>query len=145
MKKYPKYFQLSELLASATAIKKKIANLPSFDIVENLRQLGLFLDGIREAWGSGIGVSSGYRCDKLNKAVGGVKNSSHRTGFASDIYPLNGKMDEFETFLKEYLKDKDFDECLWESDRKTGGRWVHISIKSIDGEQRHKMFGLVVK
>ena len=107
--KTPKYFTLEELLKSSTALNKKIENIPSWEVIEHLLELASFLDGIREAWGSGIGVSSGFRCPRLNNVVGGVSGSAHMTGYAADIYPINGKMAEFEKFLKVYLKDKMFD------------------------------------
>ena len=138
-----RYFDLEELLYSGTAIQKGISNAPSWTVVEHLHQLALFLDGVRDAWGSGIRCSSGFRCQKLNTAVGGATRSAHLVGFAADIVPMNGKMNEFEAFLKDYLKDKQFDECLWESKGKS--RWVHLSIYSIDGKQRRKMFGITAK
>lgn len=138
----PVFFTLEELLKSDTATKHRIPNLPSWEVIEHLNELALFLDGIREAWGSGIRITSGFRCPQLNQAVGGVQLSGHQYGYACDMVPTNGKLDEFEAFLKRYLKDKAFDECLWE--RKTSGsRWVHFSIRSSKGLQRRKMFGLV--
>ncbi len=137
-----KYFTLQELLRSDTATKKKIDNTPSWEIVANLHRLASFLDNMREAWGSGIRVSSGYRCPQLNTAVGGVSNSAHQYGNAVDIVPVNGKMNEFEAFLKRWLKGKKWDQCIWESS-KSGGRWVHFGLYSNKGEQRCKMFGLV--
>lgn len=136
-----KYFTLQELLRSDTATKKKIDNTPSWEIVANLHRLASFLDNMREAWGSGIRVSSGYRCPQLNAAVGGVSNSAHQYGNAVDIVPVNGKMAEFEAFLKRWLKGKKWDQCIWESS-KSGGRWVHFGLYSNKGEQRCKMFGL---
>ncbi len=141
--KQSRFFTLEEMLTSSTARQRSIENLPSWTIVEHLNDLAVFLDGIREAWGSGIRCSSGFRCQKLNTAVGGATRSAHLVGFAADISPVNGKMDEFEAFLKDYLKDKQFDECLWESKGKS--RWVHIATYSVDGKQRRKMFGITVK
>lgn len=140
--KIPRYFTLEELLTSSTARQKSIENLPSWMIVEHLNELACFLDGVREAWGSAINVTSGYRCPKLNSAVNGAQRSAHLVGFASDIVPANGRMDEFEKFLKDYLKDKQFDECLWESRGKS--RWVHLAICSVDGKQRRKMFQIAL-
>ena len=45
------------------------------------------LDPLREAYGKPIYVNSGYRCEKHNKAVGGVPNSQHLLGQAADIRP----------------------------------------------------------
>lgn len=43
------------------------------------------LDPLREAYGKPIYVSSGYRCEKHNAAVGGVPRSQHLLGEAADI------------------------------------------------------------
>lgn len=137
-----RYFTLQEFLRSDTAIRKKIDNSPSWEVVNNLSRLAAFLDELREAWGSAIRVSSGFRCVALNNAVGGVQGSAHQYGNAADISPVNGKMNEFEAFLKKWLKGRKFDQCIWETSKSTGGRWVHFSLYSNKGEQRCKMFGL---
>lgn len=136
------YFTLQELLRSDTALRKKIDNCPSWEVVRNLERLAQFLDEMREAWGSGIRVSSGFRSVALNAAVGGVTGSAHQYGNAVDITPVNGKQAEFEKFLKTWLKGKKFDQCIWEQSKSSGGRWVHFSLYSNKGEQRCKMFGL---
>ena len=137
-----RFFKLEEFLNSDTALRKRIPNNPSWEVVNNLSRLAAFLDELREAWGSGIRVSSGFRCYALNKAVGGVENSAHQYGNAADISPVNGKMNEFEAFLKKWLKGRKWDQCIWETSKTSGGRWVHFSLYSNKGEQRCRMFGL---
>ena len=136
----PKHFNLEEFLTSSTARQKSIEILPSWDIVEHLRELALFLDELREAWGSGIKVTSGFRNEKLNSSVGGVNNSIHRIGFAADIYPANGKFEEFKRFVKNWIKDKDFDQCILE--KKGKSQWIHIGLYNNSGQQRHNIFSL---
>ena len=81
-----KYFTLSELTYSATARQRGIRNEPDETQKENLRKLvENLLDPIRERWGKPILVTSGFRSQQLNKAVGGVRNSEHLTGCAADI------------------------------------------------------------
>lgn len=138
-----RFFKLEEFLSSDTALRKRIPNNPSWEVVNNLSRLAAFLDELREAWGSGIRVSSGFRCYALNKAVGGVENSAHQYGNAADISPVNGKMNEFEAFLKKWLKGRKWDQCIWETSKSSGGRWVHFSLYSNKGEQRCRMFGLI--
>lgn len=138
-----RWFQLEEFLRSDTAVRKRIENLPSFEIIFNLNRLAEFLDEMRDAWGSGIRVTSGFRCPQLNTAVGGVSNSAHQFGNAVDIVPVNGRMAEFEAFLKRWLKGRKFDQCIWESSKSTGSKWVHFGLYSNKGEQRCKMFGLI--
>lgn len=43
------------------------------------------LDAIREKLGVPVYVTSGYRCPRHNKDVGGAKNSQHVIGTAADI------------------------------------------------------------
>ena len=40
---------------------------------------------IRDKLGSPIKINSGYRCQKHNVEVGGVKNSKHALGLAADL------------------------------------------------------------
>ena len=71
---------------SATAERLKLDNTPTEKEVEYLRKLANeVLQPIRDKWGSPIVVTSGFRSEKVNKAVGGVKNSQHRLGQAADL------------------------------------------------------------
>ncbi|MBW4421777.1 MAG: hypothetical protein KME13_21585 [Myxacorys californica WJT36-NPBG1] len=63
--------------------------------------LAVELDKVRDAWGSAIGVTSWYRPYEINLACGGVVNSQHIYGSAADIYTMDGRDAEFETFLDE--------------------------------------------
>ena len=148
----PRYFELTEFIDSSTARQKSIQNAPTWEVVEHLLELCRFLDDLREAWsrtpagkGTGLRVSSGYRCPALNTAVGGVKNSAHMRGDAADLVPSNGKIDEFIKFLKNWLPkyERGFDQCIVES--KKGSRWVHFSNYGAGGGQRRQLFDLVVK
>lgn len=139
-----KFFSLKELIASTEAYKRKIDNTPGEEEKAHLEELMEFMDGIRSAWGSAIIVRSGYRCPELNEAIGGVKKSAHQTGYAVDCVPANNKKKEFFEFCKEYLKDRDFDELLFEKNS-SGSIWIHIALKSIDGKQRRKIRTLEVK
>lgn len=134
----PKYFTLKELCASSTASMKNIDNFPSFDVVVHLLKLvECLLDPLREAWGSGIVVSSGFRSRTLNLAVGGSSSSAHLTGYAADLQPSNGKLDEFIEFTRDWLKKNRirFDQCIDEKNSK-GARWLHIGLYGNAGQQR---------
>lgn len=82
-----KYFTLRELCNSATANKKDITNVPEGlgEILNMVLLIEHVLDPAREWLGEEIFVNSGYRCKRLNKAVGGVDNSQHCEGRAADI------------------------------------------------------------
>lgn len=136
MDNYP-HFSLKELVASDVASRKKIDNIPSFEVVGRLHELvGSLLEPLREAWGGPIKVTSGYRCEKLNKAVGGVASSAHMRGDAADLQPGNGKIDEFISFTRLWLINNHvrFDQLIDERSGRT--RWMHISLYSSTGTQR---------
>ena len=81
------YFTLEEICASNLAKKLDIDNTPSQEVIENLNLLvDNILDPAREKLKEPIYVNSGFRCEELNKYVGGVKNSGHLYGNAADIY-----------------------------------------------------------
>lgn len=128
-----KYFTIKELTRSETATRMKIDNTPSAVVVKNLTTLvDKVLDPLRELYGKPIYITSGYRCPRLNRAVGGVVNSQHLTGQAADIN--QGSHEENRrifTFIEEYC---DFDQLLWEN----GGAWVHVSYRA-DGKNRHQV------
>ena len=90
-----KYFTISELTASATALREGIDNSPTESAYHLLHVLvEQLLDPIREAWGEPIVVSSGYRCRELNELVGGATHSHHLLGCAADLIgglPLNSQ------------------------------------------------------
>lgn len=131
-----KYFSIEELCKSETAKSKNINNSPSEEIKTHLKELvENLLDPLREAWGSPIHVNSGYRCEKLNKAIGGAKNSAHKYGYAADIVPANGKIYEFKLFVRKWLKENyiKFDQYI--DEQKGNSHWVHLGYKH-NGVQR---------
>jgi len=82
-----RYFTISEMLRSDTALKMGIWNGANLEHEENMRALvENVLDPLRARYGHPIYVSSGYRCPKLNNAVNGAINSQHMRGEAADIY-----------------------------------------------------------
>ena len=120
-----KYFTLTELTKSATAMRKKIDNTPTEAVKKNLTALvDKVLDPLREAWGQPIVVSSGYRSPKLNRAVGGVASSQHLLGQAADIHTVSDKPSENKKLYDLIKKLKlPVDQCINEY----GYNWIHIS------------------
>lgn len=110
---------------SATAQRKGIKNDPSIQVCKALTALiEKVLDPLREAYGKPIIVTSGYRCEKLNKAVGGAASSQHVKGEAADIRSVQDTPEEnkklFDLIVKLGLP---FDQLINEY----GYDWVHVS------------------
>jgi len=134
-----KYFTIEELTKSETANKLKIDNTPNEKVKENLTALvDNVLDPLRELYGKPIYVNSGYRCEKLNKIVGGVANSQHATGEAADIEGYNRSVNENKKLFNLILtSDLPFDQLINENNF----AWVHVSYKK-NGKNRRQVLKL---
>lgn len=84
-----KNFTLEELTKSETALRQNIDNTPDATVTANLTMLAeKVLQPVRDHYGKGVKVNSGYRSLAVNAAVGGVqgaKPSDHTRGMAADI------------------------------------------------------------
>ena len=81
-----KNFTITELCRSDKGSQLGIVNNLTPEACDNLIALTeKILDPARGALGHAIHVNSGYRCPKLNGAVGGARTSQHLTGEAVDI------------------------------------------------------------
>lgn len=114
-----KYFTVGEVCNN----DRRRLIVPDSNIARNARFLATLLDQLRAEWSSPIGVTSWYRPPAINAAVGGVPNSQHLTGGAADLYPINGKLMEFELFL-----DKRWDRALGYGAR-AGRGFVHLDLR----------------
>ncbi len=115
------HFTINELTRSATARRFGIDNTPPQWAISNLSRLvDTVLDPARELLGAPIYVNSGYRCEKLNKAVGGVPRSYHLAGRAADL--TTGTI-EGNRRLYQILKTLPHTELIWER----GGTWIHVA------------------
>jgi hypothetical protein len=122
------HFTLHELTASQTARRRGISEqfTPPPEIVESLRFLAKnLLEKLRELHGNKpLFISSGYRCPRLNRAVGGKPNSQHLRGEAVDI-DFGSKAANRDFFNKVKRSNIQFDQLLNEFDF----AWIHISMK----------------
>lgn len=122
------HFKLVEFTRSATAQARHIDNTPNEEQIKNLKLLcDNVLEPLREQFGPII-IGSGFRCLALNTAVGGVKNSQHKTGEACDIHlPSIEVGKKYFEFLKTLPV---FDQLIWERDNpRSNHYWIHVSIK----------------
>ena len=139
-----KHFTLQEFERSGTAARLHIDNRVPAELVPNIRHLcEEVLEPLREHFGEPVYVSSGYRCEELNRAVGGVRNSQHMRGEAADICPFilskegrlvpdshspeaRKKMREWAEWIMDNLQ---FDQLLRE--HCGSSYWLHVSLKRV--------------
>lgn len=139
-----RHFKLSEFTRSATASAKKIDNTPSLEVVSNLQQLCIHvLEPLREHFNCPITISSGYRCQALNKAVGGVATSQHMTGEAADIHiPDEATGKRWFVWLMDNVP---FHQLIWEKSTPTSTHhWIHIAFKQ-NGHNAQQVIENLVK
>lgn len=143
-----KNFSYREFEASNKADEKGICNvITSFEVRDAIKALvDTVLQPLRDAWGGPITISSGWRCDELNKEVGGSATSAHKTGYAADIVPNKGDLETFFQFAKKWLVDNKvkFDQCAIESDRR-GAVWVHIGMYGPNRRQLGQFYRWIKK
>lgn len=133
-----KYITLGEATKSQTAVRMGISNMPEKPELENMIFIGTrIFDPIREHFGVPIAVSSFFRSQALNKAIGGSANSQHRQGKAIDIdADVFGKVTNRQIFEFIY-KQLEFDQLIWEFGDEDNPAWVHVShaIKGVNRKQ----------
>lgn len=137
---------MEELYASDTAKRLGINNKPSVQQMINLVYLAAYvLEPLRVAMGEPIPIGSGFRCQQLNKAVGGVYNSQHLKGQAADLC-IGGDIEKGRRWFS-YIKDHlPFDQLIWEHNPKTGSYWVHVSFVFPDfGKNRKNVINNLIK
>ena len=137
------HFKLVEFTRSATAQARHIDNTPDEEQIKNLKFLcDNVLEPLREQFGPII-IGSGFRCPALNTAVGGVKNSQHKTGEACDIHlPSIEVGKKYFEFLK---KLPIFDQLIWERNNpRSNHYWIHVSVKR-SGKNRKQVIPLLNK
>ena len=128
---------LREAIKSNTATRLGIDNTPEQWEVNNLRAVAEnIFQPVRDHFGVQIGVSSGYRCKELNKAIGGSKYSQHMIGEALDIdADIYGKVTNAEIF--NYIKNNlEWDQMIWEFGDDDEPNWVHVSYKESGSNRR---------
>lgn len=138
-----KYFKFEQFAISNTAKRRGIDNsVPQKFQPRAAELVDMILDPLREAWGSGIDMTSGYRCEELNNAIGGSKTSAHSHAYAADLVPSNGKVEEFKEFTMHWLQDNNIKFDQYINEYKGNSSWVHIGIRNGSGQQRqqYKLF-----
>lgn len=129
------HFTLEEMEASDTARRLGICNKAPSGVVRNLGYLSNnLLEPLRTLVDKPIYISSGYRCERLNKVVGGSATSQHRYGQAVDIQVFGLSPKSLYTIIKN--SDLQYDQLILEKTK--NAEWVHISYTKHNRHQNLK-------
>lgn len=117
-------FTLADVVRSQTAVQMKYDEQftppqPIIDAAANLCKM--ILDRIPYPFS----ISSFYRCDRLNKRIGGSLTSDHRLGRSVDIDTQNNANNaEIFNWIRQHCE---FDQLIWEFGNDENPDWVHVS------------------
>lgn len=105
------YFTADDLIKSHTARLRQIDNQPNDEVRRELEMTACKLNVIGLnvlTMGATIHVTSGYRCEELNRIVGGVKTSLHMQGRAVDFVVSDNKIKHalYETLASQEARER---------------------------------------
>jgi len=136
MIKISDHISYKEATRSATALRLGIDNVPNQYELQNMEMVAKHVfEPLRKAVDAPIKINSFFRCEELNKAIGGSTKSQHCQGRAIDIDDVYGNVSN--AFMYYYIKDNlDFDQLIWEFGTDHNPDWVHVSY--VDGDSNRK-------
>jgi zinc D-Ala-D-Ala carboxypeptidase len=131
-----KNFTLAEMTKSETALRHDMDNTPGEQEIAALKLLcEKVLQPVRDHYGKGVKVNSGFRHPEVNAKVGGSKTSDHCRGQAADIeIPGVANAD-----LAEWIKDNlEFRQLILEfyTPGIPDSGWVHVSYVAEDNKKQ---------
>ena len=129
-------FSLAEMTKSDTALRLDMDNIPGPEEIENMTRLcECVLQPVRNHFGKGVKVNSGFRHPNVNAKVGGSKTSDHCKGMAADIeIPGVANAD-----LAKWIVDNlEFRQVILEfyTPGVPDSGWVHVSYNPSDNKKQ---------
>jgi zinc D-Ala-D-Ala carboxypeptidase len=135
-----KHLSKEELEHSDIAVKNGIDNTLPDDLIPRAKILAEFLfEPIRDALDTPIHINSGWRCEELNRLVGGVSTSQHARSEAIDMVPADMPLlKALRLILQSGLI---FDQIILEgmSDNNPHGTWIHASYATSNRANNRNM------
>ncbi len=131
-----KHITYKEATRSVTALRLGIENVPNDYELQNMELVAeKVFEPLRKAVNGPIKINSFFRCEELNKAIGGSSKSQHCQGRAIDIDDVYGYVSN--SYMYYYIKDNlDFDQLIWEFGTDTEPDWVHVSYVDSDSNRK---------
>ena len=121
------HFSLAELTNSDTARLNGFDNTPNAEELLNLQRVAETMEKVRAVLGKPILITSGFRSERVNMAVGGVWNSAHRLGLACDfICSQFGTPKQVAKAIVPHVKDFNIDQLIYEC--VGSSQWVHLGL-----------------
>lgn len=131
-----KNFTLEELTKSETALRFGMDNTPNDEQLANMVALcECVLQPIRDHFGKGVKVNSGFRDPEVNAKVGGSKTSDHCKGMAADIEIPGVANAELAQWIVDNLEFRQVILEFYTPGIPDSG-WVHVSYNPGDNKKQ---------
>jgi len=140
--KISEHVSYNEAIYSDTALRLNIKNEPNDYQISNMVGIANHVfEPLREYVGGPIKITSMFRNEILNRAIGGAKRSQHMEGRAMDLDDTFGHKTNAEMY--HYIKENiNFDQLVWEFGTDENPDWIHVSYVS-DDQNRQKVLRAV--
>jgi len=135
--KISEHISYKEATRSVTALRLGIDNTPNEYQLQNMEIIAKnVFEPLRKAVGGAIKINSFFRCEDLNKAIGGSSRSQHCQGRAIDVDDNYGHMSNNDMY--KYIKENlDFDQLIFEfPDENGNASWIHVSYVDADTNRK---------
>jgi zinc D-Ala-D-Ala carboxypeptidase len=119
-----KHITQKEATFSATAQRRGISQIINAPTLENMKRVANeCFEPLRENLGRPIRITSFFRSEELNRAIGGSKNSAHTRGEAIDL-----DAGEENKYCFYWLAlNVEFDQLIYEFGNDENPDWIHVS------------------
>ena len=124
-----KHFTFEELTNTSNVELLEANRESAKAFMKQLKYVAGTLEEIRAVLGVPLRVTSGFRNNALNKAVGGSATSGHTKGLCADFIPIGMDVnDAFAMIQNSRDKCPSLKKCIYES--VNGSKWLHIETKT---------------
>ena len=131
-----KNFTLEEMSKSETALRHDMDNTPGEQEIAALKALAEnVLQPVRDHFGKGVKVNSGFRHPEVNAKVGGSKTSDHCRGQAADIEIPGIPNAELAAWIRDNLEFRQLILEFYTPGIPDSG-WVHVSFVPEDNKKQ---------
>ena len=130
--KLSEHFSFEELTHTDDEKLKEKNKQEARSYKDKLVKLAEFAESVRAIIDSPMIITSGFRCEELNKKLGGSPTSKHRFAEAIDFIPKNKSAKE--AFTEIIISNILYHEIILEKRGK--GHLIHIAM----GEKRKKLY-----
>jgi len=121
--KLSEHFRLHEFTRSEYAARNGIDMTPPASVIGNLANLcGEVLEPLRASLGP-LYISSGFRPQAVNLAIGGAPNSDHLRGMAADFIALDHPTEHTAKIVRGLASSLPVAKVIYEY-----GQWIHVSL-----------------